>query len=83
MPFYLCCTTYLEMYEQNLLPIRLADLQQDMQEGDRSSAPITRIQKGRLRKQILRPAEARIGTSTYSTCGQAGNNARMCRRPYN
>ena len=83
MPIYLRHTTYLEMYEQNLPPISLADLQQDMQEGDRSSAPITLIQKGRPRKQRLHPAEARIRNSTCSTCGEAGHNARTCRRPHN
>ena len=45
MPIYLRRITYLEMYQPNLPPISLADLQQDIQERDRSSAPITWIQK--------------------------------------
>ena len=41
MPIYLRRTTCLEMYQQNLLLISLADLQQDIQERGRSSAAIT------------------------------------------
>ena len=75
MPIYLRHTTYLR---QNLPPTSLADLPQDVQDGDQSTAPLTRIQKGRRGKQRLPAGEARIRNSTCGTCGEA----RSCRRPH-
>ena len=36
-----------------------------------------------LRKQWVRPAEARVRNSACSTCAKAGHNACACRRPHN
>jgi len=80
MPIYRRRATYIEVYEQNLPPISLADM--DIQDGDQSTAPLTRVQKGRPRKQRVRAGEARIRNSTCGTCGEAGHNARSCRRPH-
>jgi len=52
------------------------------QPGTLNLVPITRIQKGRPRKQRLRPGEGRVRNSTCSTCGQVEHNARTCRRPH-
>jgi len=59
------------MYEQNL--------NMDVQDGDQSTAPLT---QGRPRKQQVHAGEARIRNSTCGTCGEAGYNARSCRRPH-
>jgi len=79
MPIYLRRATYIEMYEQNLPPISLADM--DIQDGNQSTAPLTRIQKGRPRKQRVRAGEVGI-PPVCGTCGEAGHNARSCRRPH-
>ena len=83
MPIYLRRTTctYLEMYEQNLPLISLADLPQYVQDRDQSTAPLTCIQMRRPTKKRLRAGEARIRNSTCGTCGEAGDNACNCRRP--
>jgi len=80
MPIYLRRATYNEMYEQNLPPISLAGM--DIQDRDQSTAPLTHIQKGRPRKKRVRAGEARIRNSTCGTFGEAGHNARSCRRPH-
>lgn len=90
MPQHFQRTTYLQMYHQNLPPISLTDIQQverheeNNQENNlpQSSAPVTRIQKGRPQKQRLRVGEPRIRNITCSTCGRVGHNARSCRNPH-
>lgn len=82
MPIQLHRAIYIEMYQENLPPIDISNIHQSIEDNDGSSAPLTRIPKGRPRKQRLRVGETRVRNTTCSTCGEAGHNLRTCRRPH-
>ena len=88
LPVTMSAAQWAAAYVVPLTPIDISELEVNAQ--DPCDPPITRVPRGRPRKERIRREDCRrprrrdplVVRSRCGTCGEAGHNARRCRQPH-